>query len=121
MPQSFFDWDEKDTKKKQPEKKQKKPKKKKKKKEEAPKLSLAEQMLEMDAQLERLQARSVPEPSLAEQMADVERQIASLPPLLDAEISMPPMPPPPVQTDDEVLALVHEKLFDSLPLKKMKI
>ena len=38
----------------------KKPKKKKEKKEEAPKKSLGEQMLEMDAQLERLQARSVP-------------------------------------------------------------
>jgi len=94
----------------------KKPKKKKEKREEKPMLSLAEQMLEMDAQLERLQARSAPAPSLAEQMADMERRTADLPKLAEPT----PLPPPPPPSSEEVLRLIYEKLLEYPTPPKMK-
>jgi len=115
---SFFEWDEEDSKKKQPEKKKKKPnkekEKEKEKKEVKVELNLAEQMADMDAQLERL--RSAPALSLAEQMADVERKIDDLPTLTD-EVS----PPPPPLTDEEVLRTIYLKRFECECPRKMKL
>ena len=111
----FFDWDEKDTKKKQPEKKPKKPKKKKEKKEEKVEMSLAEQMAVVDS-LSTRKKEEAAELSLAEQMAEMEKQIAELPTLA----SVSPPPPPPVQTDEEALAAIYHKLLEYPPPPKMK-
>jgi len=47
-------------------------------------------------------------------MADVERQIVEL-------STLATVPPPPVQTDEEIMALIHEKRFEYARPPKMKI
>jgi len=54
--------------------------------------------------------------SLAEQMVAVDAQLASLP-----KRAEPTPSPPPQQADSEVLAAVYLKLFDPPPHKRMQI
>ena len=45
-------------------------------------------------------------------MADVERQIVEL-------STLATVPPPPVQTDEEIMALIHEKLYQTDDLARV--